>query len=71
MLGQKKKLAKQAFNHEIVTTFGKLDTHDMDRIDGCPRQLVSLLKDHYGWSTTDAQAKVDQFLTRIANKNEL
>jgi hypothetical protein len=68
MLGQKRKLAKQAFNREIVTTFGKLDTRDIDKIDGRPEQLLPLLVDYYGWSTEDAQAKVDRFMVGIATR---
>lgn len=60
------KLSKETLRHEIVTTFGKLDTSDIEKVVRSPEQLVAVLIDHYGWSQTHAQAKVDHFLERIS-----
>lgn len=49
-----------------MTTFGKLDTSDIEKVVGSPEQLVAVLIDHYGWSHSHAQAKVNHFLERIS-----
>ncbi len=69
MISAAKKTARQRFNDGIVTTFGKVDALEIAEVDGRPVQLVTLLMKKYGWSSTDAQHKVDLFLTRISSSS--
>jgi uncharacterized protein (DUF2132 family) len=68
MLGQKKKLAKQAFSRTIVTTFGKVTQRDIDEIDGRIERLSIRLMELYGWDAEEAQVKIDAFLAQLSNK---
>jgi hypothetical protein len=69
MIDVTNKSATQRFNHGIVTTFGKLDAFDIEKIDGHPDKLVTFLMKEYGWSSADAQQKVDQLMTRVSNNS--
>ncbi len=69
MLGLANKSARRKFNDGILTTFGKLDTFDIEKVDGRPDQLVINLMKYYGWSSVHAQHKVDQFMRRISNNS--
>ena len=69
MLGLANKSARQKFNDGILTTFGKLDAFDIEKVDGRPDQLVINLMKYYGWSSVDAQHKVNQFMRRISNSS--
>jgi hypothetical protein len=70
MLSAAKKTARQRFNDGILTTFGKLDALEIANVDGQPVQLATLLTKRYGWSSADAQHKVDLFMTRISSSSE-
>jgi hypothetical protein len=70
MLSAAKKTALQRFNYGIVTTFGKLDALEIAAVDGRPVQLATLLMKKYGWSTADAQHKVDLFMTQISSTSQ-
>jgi hypothetical protein len=67
MTGIAKRSARQRFHHGIITTFGKLDTLDIEQLDGSSAQLVGLVMTRYGWSSAEAQHKVEQFMTRMTN----
>jgi hypothetical protein len=69
MLGLANKSARQKFNDGILTTFGKLDAFDIEKVDGRPDQLVINLMKYYGWSSADAQHKVNQFMRRISSSS--
>lgn len=66
MLSAATKTARNRFNDGILTTFGKLDALEIADVDGRPVQLATLLMKKYGWSSADAQHKVDLFMTRIS-----
>lgn len=67
MLSSAKKTARNRFNDGILTTFGKIDAQEIAEVDGQPVQLATLLMKKYGWSSADAQHKVDLFMTRISS----
>jgi hypothetical protein len=69
MLDVANKSAKRRFDAGILTTFGKLDTFDIEKVDGRPDQLLLNLMKYYGWSSVDAQRKVDQFMRQISNSS--
>lgn len=67
MFGQKRKAARLAFSEGILTTFGKLNQRDIEKIEGQPIRLVTHLIDQYGWNAAFAQTKVDAFCSRLSN----
>ncbi len=67
MLSSAKKTTRNRFNDGILTTFGKIDAQEIAEVDGQPVQLAALLMKKYGWSSADAQHKVDLFMTRISS----
>jgi hypothetical protein len=62
MTAQKMHLANVAFKQGIMSTFGKLDDFDIDKISGSPERLLTTLMDRYGWSPSYAKLKVETFL---------
>lgn len=69
MLGAVKMSAIQRFNHGILTTFGKLDTFDIDNVNGRPDQLAVVLMKYYGWSNEVTDYKVDQFMRQFSDSS--
>ncbi len=59
---QKILLANVAFKQGILSTFGKLDDFDIDKISGSPERLLTTLMDRYGWSPSYAKIQVETFL---------
>lgn len=70
MLGRKAKLRKSAFNTGILTTFGKVDQQDIDKIDGNSERLVTQLIQQYGWIPEDAQNRVDFLSARLSKESK-
>lgn len=71
MLGQNRKLEKAAFARGILTTFGKLDECDIEKIDGRLERLISLLMQRYGWSDEFARKMIRESFPKKNSPNKL
>lgn len=69
MMAQETKVYQSAFNTGILTTFGKLDQHDIGKFDGDPEQLVSELIEQYGWNVDEAQSRVEGFCASLSSES--
>ena len=56
------------FNAAILSTFGRLDQSDIDKIDGHPERLMDELVRQYGLTTGEAQRRVDDFRSELASQ---
>ena len=56
------------FNTGILATFGKLNQSDIDKIDGRPERLIDELVGQYGLTIGEAQRRVDDFQSKLANQ---
>ncbi len=48
----------------VKQQWGKLTDNDLKQIDGSREKLVGKLEERYGYSKDQAEAQVDQFLSR-------
>jgi hypothetical protein len=67
MLGFRLARSTVAFNKGILTTFGKLDHADIAMINGSEERLVEHLVLAYGWTSSEANSKVQQFRLVLAS----
>jgi hypothetical protein len=65
LFGKKRSSSTRIFDSGILSTFGKLDETDIAKIGGRSDRLVAALVLYYGWSSIDAQRRVDDFLVSL------
>ena len=70
-MGLLRKADNSKFNAGILATFGKLDQRGIDGIDGRPERLVKELVDQYGWTSAEAQLRVDGFQRKLTTTESM
>ena len=53
---------------EIKSWWGRLTNDDLDRIEGSMDKLAGILQERYGYSMSEAQRRVENFLAQIEGK---
>jgi uncharacterized protein YjbJ (UPF0337 family) len=56
------------FRGIVRETWGKLTDDDLDRIAGKWDQLVGSIQEKYGYTREEAEAQVDNFMTKVETK---